>query len=725
MRGQGSGPTEIPERRSPVVYLNTSFVSSRSHLNGFSVAAVLSPCREDKRNCRSQVLQLDIKSKIEGRVLWTRIMLETGSKEGPARTARRLRPSVRRITRRSVSGASDCISTVFIWQSHRLDVSLERQGEALLPVMRSSTYLMGHRRVQKLEERLEGLIKELGQLHNQGPPPPIQNSSSSSSTQATSPAKLPSSAPPRLATPPVSIPSVAPNAQPPCGSWSDAASTPSLLCNDATPDIISRGILTLDYARTLLDTFRYSYTTFFPFVILSANTTVESLRREQPFLFLCIMGATAFSNTSLQHFLGKEIQKQIATKLVLALTLVFELGLHHTPRPKKFVGPPEDFGKMGSAERISRMFRRQHLLCDPEFAAQCAQELVDANERKSDKWIQHYVRVTIFLRQVNDTFSYHNPKYSKIMGEGSVCAAVDSFKRELEHLKRAAQEDLADQEISLFLELQLLDIWIHEVAFHDVLWENPISGNTTAKNPFPVSRINMLWHCLAVSKAYLTEFLDMPRAQMFQMPCITFSNVCYIVIIFCKTVLFHLDKDSQLQEGVEDCAPFAFSGNRPYPEIQWDTALAARESEFYRISSELHDKFAVLATTTDIGNGNVEVNAMWHFAVFVKRMLTGYERYIRKSGVEKEPELSDPPSSGDNGSSAQDVPSITAQQNISSNMNADSYTTGKGQVNNSIVDPVSVPMPVHMDPNMPADWTQDVTWETILEDIMMMPVPPR
>ncbi|KAH8806171.1 hypothetical protein F5884DRAFT_470427 [Xylogone sp. PMI_703] len=637
-------------------------------------------------------------------------------------------------------------------------------------------------RVQKLEEKLEGLIKELGQLHNQNSST-LQTSSSSSSAQATSPEKLPSTTSQDVLSSSVSVPSATPNIKLPTGgsSWSDAAPTPSLLHDDDSTDIIDRGILTLDYARTLLDTFNYSYAAFFPFIVLPASTTVESLRREKPFLFLVIMAAAAFSNTPLQHFLGKEIQKQVAIKMIvcnersldmlqglviylaygqyffsaenqqitlmtqLALTLVFELGLHHSPRPKKFVGPPEDFGKMGSAERCgkrtteeiraflaifvlsddyARMFRKQHLLCDPEFAVQCTQELVEANERSSDKWIQHYVQITILSRQVNDTFSYHNPKYSKIMGEASICAVVDSFKRELEHVRRAAKED--NQEASLFREFQLLDLWIHEVAFHDVLWENPVSGRTTARHPVSPTRINMLWHCLSVAKVYLTDFLDIPRLQMFHKPCITFSNICYAVIIFCKAVLFHSDKDMQHQEGDENCIGFPFQENKARPEIIWDSAIAAQEGEFYRVSSALHDKFAALVTTTDTGNGNVEVNAMWHFSIFVRRILTGYERHMVQSGAEKEPQQSDLSGSDNNNeNSVQSTSSIPTQHHILSNMNTDIGNTVKGQFSNGMLDTDNVSIPFNAEQNIPADWSQDIAWETILEDIMMMPVPSR
>lgn len=99
------------------------------------------------------------------------------------------------------------------------------------------------------------------------------------------------------------------------------------------------------------------------------------------------MAVSAFDNSPLQRLLGKELQKQIAIRIILrdeknldllqgllvhiayyhyfftrenqqmylmvqlALTLVHELGLHHSARPGKHLeGASTHWGKMGSAE---------------------------------------------------------------------------------------------------------------------------------------------------------------------------------------------------------------------------------------------------------------------------------------------------------------------------------------------------------------------------------------
>lgn len=241
-----------------------------------------------------------------------------------------------------------------------------------------------HRRLQKLEERLDELVSQLSHTNDQRQ----TTLSTSPTTRTASLGKPPSTLRQCSGPPPISVPGSASNPGSNVTSLTEAVSTPSFLRGDNGTDIIDRGILTLDYARTLFDTFRYSYTTYFPFLILPPNTTAESLRRNKPFLFLSIMAVAAFSNSSLQRLLGREIQTQIATKIVMrneksldilqgllvhlayyhyfftpenhqthllvhfTLALVHELGLHHSPRlKKKFDGAPTELGKMGSAER--------------------------------------------------------------------------------------------------------------------------------------------------------------------------------------------------------------------------------------------------------------------------------------------------------------------------------------------------------------------------------------
>lgn len=231
---------------------------------------------------------------------------------------------------------------------------------------------------------MEELVNQLSDINKQRHPASRSSESASTSLPRNTDPVIPgdqASLPSPVAEPTLNLGS---NIRP----WNVAGTNPSFLDVDDEPDIIDRGILVLGDARELLETFRRSFMTSFPFVVLPADTTAESLRREKPFLFLSILAVAAFRNSALQLSLGKEIQRQIATRIImrneknldilqglviyiayyhfffvsenqqiylliqLTLAMIHELGLDHSPRSKKASdGTPVDWAKEGSAER--------------------------------------------------------------------------------------------------------------------------------------------------------------------------------------------------------------------------------------------------------------------------------------------------------------------------------------------------------------------------------------
>lgn len=57
-------------------------------------------------------------------------------------------------------------------------------------------------------------------------------------------------------------------------------------------DLIDDGVITVDDARKRLELYKSMHYSFIPFIRLPENTTIESLRKEHPFLFLAIMAVT-------------------------------------------------------------------------------------------------------------------------------------------------------------------------------------------------------------------------------------------------------------------------------------------------------------------------------------------------------------------------------------------------------------------------------------------------
>jgi hypothetical protein len=94
-------------------------------------------------------------------------------------------------------------------------------------------------------------------------------------------------------------------------------STTTVIIPNEDPDIIDRGIITIEAANDLLQRFISTLCNYFPFVALPPWTTAETLRHESPFLFLSIIASASSSNFPLQRRLAKEIHKYVASKMIV------------------------------------------------------------------------------------------------------------------------------------------------------------------------------------------------------------------------------------------------------------------------------------------------------------------------------------------------------------------------------------------------------------------------
>ncbi|KAL6230252.1 hypothetical protein BDW75DRAFT_223221 [Aspergillus navahoensis] len=89
-----------------------------------------------------------------------------------------------------------------------------------------------------------------------------------------------------------------------------------------TGDVIDRGILSLDDAAALLDTFLHFMMPHFPFVVLPTTTTAGELRESAPFLFLAILSVSVTDDRTLKRALDEEMRAALAERTVLT---------HHSP----------------------------------------------------------------------------------------------------------------------------------------------------------------------------------------------------------------------------------------------------------------------------------------------------------------------------------------------------------------------------------------------------------
>jgi hypothetical protein len=109
-------------------------------------------------------------------------------------------------------------------------------------------------------------------------------------------------------------------------------------------DPVDAGILQGSEATELLDEFRRDYTDCFPFVVVDSALDVDTLRQEQPFLFLSIMSIMAYRKPSIQRALGEAFRRQIGTRIVgsshkglemLQGLLLYSAYYHYYYRPRQ------------------------------------------------------------------------------------------------------------------------------------------------------------------------------------------------------------------------------------------------------------------------------------------------------------------------------------------------------------------------------------------------------
>lgn len=82
-------------------------------------------------------------------------------------------------------------------------------------------------------------------------------------------------------------------------------------------DIIDRGLITMEHATGLFNTYKEHMVRHLPAVVFPPSVTVMELRKTKPTLFLAIMAAATSENHSLQRVLQKELMQLFAEKVIV------------------------------------------------------------------------------------------------------------------------------------------------------------------------------------------------------------------------------------------------------------------------------------------------------------------------------------------------------------------------------------------------------------------------
>lgn len=108
-------------------------------------------------------------------------------------------------------------------------------------------------------------------------------------------------------------------------SSSPGSSNGAIQATRSSGDVIEDGILTMERATHLVNIYKTTLTTHFPFVVVPPQTSAETLRQEKPFLFLAILASSSFHDMPLQRILGSVLKQTVNERTIQGDTASFEL----------------------------------------------------------------------------------------------------------------------------------------------------------------------------------------------------------------------------------------------------------------------------------------------------------------------------------------------------------------------------------------------------------------
>ncbi|CAH0027496.1 unnamed protein product [Clonostachys rhizophaga] len=316
------------------------------------------------------------------------------------------------------------------------------------------------RRVKLLEKRVEGLVSLLTNpsLQSTASPDPL--------IQTSGPEPQPQQSIGTLREPqsqPYSIPSVSSVGVASLTQLTPPTSDAGSAWGTRPPDVVDRGLLSAEVAHETLQTFRNKAINHFPFVVLPHHANLHSVRRDTPFLFLCIMATMMVKDCTLQRQLGEEIRTQAYQRIMmgreksmdllqgllvhvawyqyqlqpqkqqmllmtqLCVNLVYELGIEKCPRARSqnatagilypsdtqtTLCPIEVRALLGTyylAATFTTKLKKRSLMPHTKFMKQASRWLSERREYPTDELIPYLVDMQELSRRIHDTFSFDNP----------------------------------------------------------------------------------------------------------------------------------------------------------------------------------------------------------------------------------------------------------------------------------------------------------------------------
>ena len=288
------------------------------------------------------------------------------------------------------------------------------------------------------------------------------------------------------------------------------------------------------------------------------------------------------------------------------------------------------------------VLRKRTVIHYTNYIEECCTSLTEVQEIPTDQLILPFVRVQALSRKISDTFCYHDMSPSGIRGHQALQITIDSFHRDLDELKNGIAPGLQDNQ-SLLLDLNFLEVWIHEVALYNDLWQNSFipPGGFQPSNSFSshssLLRTNTLWCLVSATTSFHNWALSIPNTEILCLSFAWWTKLSYIFIVQARTVFL----DTESSPGRQEQLPSRESNNDKF--LIADFRRAAEKEVMLPRTLDMY--LAKLATvTTEIIDEEGNRDTVYNFACLLKSIRAGYESRIaaESPGVTRQSEVQVP-----------------------------------------------------------------------------------
>ncbi|KAI0020975.1 hypothetical protein F4780DRAFT_770419 [Xylariomycetidae sp. FL0641] len=290
------------------------------------------------------------------------------------------------------------------------------------------------------------------------------------------------------------------------------------------PDIVDRGVVTMDEAARLFRRYTEHMAIHLPAVVFPRNFTVDDLRNTKPILFLAIMAVASSETPNFQRQLVKELMQIFAEKIIiigekslemvqsllvsviwyfppehfeelkfyqfihLAAVMSIDIGLgrkknnpksrlipytwrdhpfrrHPLPDPTTVEARRTWLAAYFLASNVSMALHRPNLIRWQAFMTECMDILESSPDAApTDRYLCHLVWTHRLAEEVGIQFSMDDPSVFVNITEQKVQYALRGFERDLTKYSNDIPKE--EKQPSLLLSFHVLNLYMHEIALY-------------------------------------------------------------------------------------------------------------------------------------------------------------------------------------------------------------------------------------------------------------------